>query len=541
MNQFKKRVTAFTAMLAFLSLTQLPSFAFMPGDVSGHTGNVTFGHQDASDNRGEVNLNGGRGAVGQVDWNTFNVNKDQHLSFGFSSTSQTMINRVLGGQLSSIMGKISSHCTVGSCPDHLSTSKVILINPAGVIFGNGSQVDLNSFTVSTFDFRGAKNLKDMNDTEKDTYQKQTLNVISPYKELNKGLTTYADGKVAAGSINFDSTYKDAFNKAGIGEVANKEGEIKLDGTTFADFKDDFNSFESFNKHKSVGLVGDKITYKDSIIRTGDNKNYYNNTSSFSNVRIITADGVTFSYVENGEINGEKIQEGTKQRSIDINNEHLAQNNKFASADTDQGIRSGYIHIANKSGKNSDVSIKNTIIRGTKLVNTETSRLQVVHVDKDTQDDIEGKILVSAGEDLNVNDSLLISAGSTNTNTDTGSITLYATNDANIKESEILARGNATVSAGKNIKLEHSMIQGADTLEPTPAENITLTAGESITADNSVLNATKDITVKVAKKNELTGKIDSKNSTFFARSGKVSLQSKDTTLENSNLVYNDLKF
>ena len=138
-------------MLAFLSLTQLPSMAFMPGDVLGHTGNteiVDGGNKNP--NRADVNVKGGNGAVGQVDWKDFNVQKDQHLNFGFSGLSQTVINRVLGGRLSEIYGRITNSCiNGGDCASFANTSKVILINPAGVMFGQGSQVDLNSFTIST--------------------------------------------------------------------------------------------------------------------------------------------------------------------------------------------------------------------------------------------------------------------------------------------------------------------------------------------------------------------------------------------------------
>ena len=204
MSQFKKKITAFTAMLAFLSITGATAMAASVDDVINNTNNIGF---STSDNRLDVNVIGGQhGAVGQVDWNDFSVGKGEHVNFGFSGLSQTVINRVLGGKLSDIQGKITNSCiNGGACDSYAATGKVILINPAGVMFGAGSMVDLNSFTVSTFDFKGAQNLRNMTESQMAAYQANVLNKLSPTPEVN------GENRVH-GSITFDSNYTEAFEE-----------------------------------------------------------------------------------------------------------------------------------------------------------------------------------------------------------------------------------------------------------------------------------------------------------------------------------------
>ena len=81
MSQFKKKLTTFTAMLAFLSLSSA-ALAVTGADVIGNTGNVGI---SGNNTRLDVDVNSGvNGDVGQVDWNTFNVGAGQQVNFGFS-------------------------------------------------------------------------------------------------------------------------------------------------------------------------------------------------------------------------------------------------------------------------------------------------------------------------------------------------------------------------------------------------------------------------------------------------------------------------
>lgn len=564
MSQFKKKFTAFTAMLAFLSLSSAATFAVGVDDVINHTGNTSITGNDIKLN---VDITSGQhGAVGQVDWKDFSVPGNQQVNFGFSGLSQTVINRVLGGNESQILGKLTNSCVGGgNCDSFAATSKVILINPAGILFGPGSTVDLNSFTASTFDIKGAKNLKGMTDAEMERYQTGVLNKFSPVAAVNGENRSYGD-------ITFDSNYTEAFEDAGI-TFQPGETLIKLNGTQFGHFNPD-GTMADFNPNKSVAIVSDNIQYKDSLIRTGDNYNYItaNADKSFSNVRLVTADGVTFGYLANGYADNYEVAEDTKSdvvRNIEMDNSGLA-------AD-EAAIKSGDIHIVNKSNAGgSNVKISNSVIKGTKLVNKENgdimivgsndvlvdnSRLESVNtsvvkdgVTNSTHGQNGGEIFVSADKDLTVKDSLIISAGAkegTPNATNAGAVRLYSYGGtAKVENSDVIAKGDAKVIATDKVNITNSLIQARNTEAENQAKNIKISAANGVDMHNVIADASGDIDVRAAYSNgELAGNIiisgdldeNGKNKSMIASEGKLSIQGQNTTIDNASLIYDNIKF
>ena len=108
-SNFKKKLSAFAAMLALVSISSTTiatadTATFSTSNILGKTSNAEVAIQK---NKMDINVNGGRSAVAQVDMKNFNVGKNQHVNYGFSNLSQTMINRVLGGSESKILGKIN--------------------------------------------------------------------------------------------------------------------------------------------------------------------------------------------------------------------------------------------------------------------------------------------------------------------------------------------------------------------------------------------------------------------------------------------------
>ncbi len=564
MSQFKKKFTAFTAMLAFLSLSSAATFAVGVDDVINHTGNTSITGNDIKLN---VDINSGQaGAVGQVDWKDFSVPGNQQVNFGFSGLSQTIINRVLGGNESQILGKLTNSCIAGgNCDTFAATSKVILINPAGILFGPGSTVDLNSFTASTFDIKGAKNLKGMSEAELEQYQTGVLNKFSPVAAVNGENRSYGD-------ITFDSNYTEAFEQAGI-DVKEGQTLIRLEGTKFGHFDQDGN-FADFNPNRSVAIVSDNIQYKDSLIRTGDNYNYItaNADKSFSNVRLVTADGVTFGYLANGYADNYEVAQDTKTdavRNIEMDNSGLAAN--------EPAIKSGDIHIVNKSNaEGSNVKITNSVIKGTKLVNKENgdimivgsndvlvsnSRLESVNtsVEKNgvvnsTHKQNGGEIFVSAGKDLTVEDSLIISAGAqegTPNAENAGAVRLYSYGGtAKVDNSKVIAKGDAKIMSSDKVEINDSLVQAKNTDAPDQDKNIKISAANGVKMHNVIADASGNIDVQAIYSNgELAGDIiissdlDSagKNQSIINTEGKLSIQGKNTTIDNASLVYDTIKF
>lgn len=97
-----------------------------------------------------IKVTGGTNSVGSANWNSFNIGKDAHVNVEFTAHNQTSFNKVAQtGGLSEIYGKFTNSSSFSK--GYENTGKVILLNPNGVLFGSGANVNLNSFTVSTMD------------------------------------------------------------------------------------------------------------------------------------------------------------------------------------------------------------------------------------------------------------------------------------------------------------------------------------------------------------------------------------------------------
>lgn len=74
-----------------------------------------------------------------INWQQFSIGDGEYVVFNQPSASAAVLNRVLGGNPSEILGDLSAN------------GRVFLINPQGVMFGAGSHVDVGSLVVSTHD------------------------------------------------------------------------------------------------------------------------------------------------------------------------------------------------------------------------------------------------------------------------------------------------------------------------------------------------------------------------------------------------------
>ena len=165
--------------------------------------------------------------------------------------------------------------------------------------------------------------------------------------------------------------------------------------------------------KSVAILAKDIKIKDSAIRTtlgynGKTLDENGNTvdGSFSNVRLITSNGADFYYVSNGDLPKAGIKSAvnkTTKYNMDVDNSE---------------ITSGYVSAYN-NGENldSNINIKNSVIKGTKLVRGESGDIIIaanskVNVDKSqlltqnssqsgAKDKATGKVSITGGQEVNV--------------------------------------------------------------------------------------------------------------------------------------------
>jgi filamentous hemagglutinin family protein len=78
-----------------------------------------------------------------VNWNSFSIGANESVTFVQPSATSAILNRVLGGNASTIAGRLQAN------------GNVILVNPAGVIFAAGSSVNVGSMIASTLNISDA--------------------------------------------------------------------------------------------------------------------------------------------------------------------------------------------------------------------------------------------------------------------------------------------------------------------------------------------------------------------------------------------------
>jgi len=588
MSQFKKKLTAFSALLTFFAMSA-PSLAFSTADVLGTAGDVsvkdTLVNSAGQVTRWDIEMgkNAGEGAFAQIDAQKFNMPAYQHGNIGYSNHAQTVLMRVLGGQESQIFGKLTDSCTNGLACGYDETGKFILINPAGVIFGQGSTVDLNSFTVSTFDMKGAKNLKGMSDADK-------LNYLNSLKSINP---VTGDGK-----ITFDSNYISEFEKAGIdmSKFAGKT-QVILAGTKFDQFNED-GSVADRNVNQSIAIISDNIKYKDSLLRTGENLNYtngYGSGFSLSGVKLVTADGVTFGYLNTGLADGMEIAEDTKTNvSRNIGELSKADEDKVMAAakaygvskelsDNPTSITSGTVKIANKSNdRNSNIKISNMVIKGTKLLNREdgtieitgnndvivdNSRLETLNAkyinenspyhNQTTINQAGGEIKITAGKNLEIKNTVMKTSEAiqgTGANAEDTSkaanITLASVNGKTDIENTILeSSGDIIIDGRIGVDIDNSLVWAYGASDANRTQNIIITSEDDINTHNLVAKAKNNITFKSALEGNLNGNINitgdsdanKDNKSLIYAQDKLSIQGKNTKIDNALLAYDEITF
>lgn len=113
-----------------------------------------------------------------INWDSFNIKADEIVDFVQRNSASTVLNRVLGGEVSSILGRLQSN------------GSVFLINPNGIIFGKNAVVDVQNLLASTLNITDADFLTDK------------LNFVANGKDatitsiLNQGMLTVGkDGKL----------------------------------------------------------------------------------------------------------------------------------------------------------------------------------------------------------------------------------------------------------------------------------------------------------------------------------------------------------
>lgn len=146
MNQPSARKAAKSARHArlvprVLAASLVAAFGGAPGLGLAQTGTLPTGLQVAqgtaptSTINGQMTVTNSNGAV--LNWDSFSIGAGNGVNFVQPSTESKVLNRVVGNDLSSIQGSLSSN------------GEVWLVNPHGVVFGRDAQINVGALVAST--------------------------------------------------------------------------------------------------------------------------------------------------------------------------------------------------------------------------------------------------------------------------------------------------------------------------------------------------------------------------------------------------------
>ncbi len=95
---------------------------------------VVEGDASFSATAGELNVRNAPGTI--IEWQSFSIAEHEITRFVQKNASSAVLNRVVGESLTSVLGRLESN------------AQVFLINPNGIVVGNGAVIDTSGFVAS---------------------------------------------------------------------------------------------------------------------------------------------------------------------------------------------------------------------------------------------------------------------------------------------------------------------------------------------------------------------------------------------------------
>ncbi len=140
------------------------------GTVQG--GNATI----QSSGAGSLNINQ-QSERAIIDWINFNIQSGEQVNFDMPSANSVNLSRVTGGEVSKIFGSLTSN------------GRLFLVNPNGILFGQGSRVDVNGLVATTSDISNQDFMAG----------RYNFNIASPFSSsvINRGSITVRQGGLLA--------------------------------------------------------------------------------------------------------------------------------------------------------------------------------------------------------------------------------------------------------------------------------------------------------------------------------------------------------
>ena len=220
----KRNALATAILLAFAPLAQA---APIGGQVVSGTGSITQSGSTTSIQQSSQNLS--------LDWQSFNIATQETVNFLQPSSSAIAVNRIFDTNGTQILGNLNAN------------GQVFLINPNGILFGQGAQVNVGGLVASTLDVNDASlnsgSVSFSGDGTGSIVNQGTINAADGgYVALlgntvsNQGTITAQLGTVALGAgsaatltFNGDSLVKMQVDQSTLNNLAENKALIQADG------------------------------------------------------------------------------------------------------------------------------------------------------------------------------------------------------------------------------------------------------------------------------------------------------------------------
>lgn len=221
---------AASALAAFL-IAQAAHAAPLPNQLP-TGGQVVAGQAAIAQSGNAMTVNQGSNRA-VINWNTFNIGSGAQVNFVQSSASAVALNRVTGSDPSSIYGALHAN------------GQVYLVNPNGVLFARGAQVNVGGLVASTMsiansEFMAGKNAFARNGSiggvvNAGTIDAKYVALLGPQVQ-NQGVIVAHEVAMAAGdAVTLDITGNDLVDvqvqKSTINTLVQNGGAIQADAGT----------------------------------------------------------------------------------------------------------------------------------------------------------------------------------------------------------------------------------------------------------------------------------------------------------------------
>ena len=135
----RKRINKFVSILVLLSFITMPvqQYGFTADSVLPQGPEVVSGDAQITSDGTQMDITTSDKLI--ANWQSFSIGEPNTVNFWQPSSNSVALNRVLGGDASSIMGQLNA------------TGKIFLINQNGILFGANSHVNAAGLVASTLD------------------------------------------------------------------------------------------------------------------------------------------------------------------------------------------------------------------------------------------------------------------------------------------------------------------------------------------------------------------------------------------------------